>query len=186
VGETAFVVIRIPQGRRLAEAGGGANDALVEHPPVARPHEGLVVKTRRQKARKDIVDSPHVEIQRRPTILTGRREPVEELDGGGAQVRLLAIGFSQRDERVGLLDAGAEDAAAAMVLEAASHHPDTVGKQRRRQGVARKARVGAAVEAKGHGPIPIDEAALELPEGLAAHGDPSSTARPGGAEPSTS
>ncbi len=83
VGEATFVVIRIAEGRRLAETGGGANDALVEHPRVARPHERLVVKACGQETRKDIVDAAHVEIQRRPTILTGRREPVEELDGGG-------------------------------------------------------------------------------------------------------
>ncbi len=182
----ALVVVRIAEQWRLTETRGGADESLVEHPRACRPHERLVVKARGKKTRENVVDAADIEIQRRPAILTGGRETIEELDLRGAQIRLLAIALAQRGERVGLFDAGSDDASPPVVLEAASHQGDAVGEQGRCKRIPGVAREGAAVEPERERPIAIDEPALEPAKGLAGHGEPSSMASPGGADTRTS
>ena len=185
VGVAVRVGIGVRLSGRLAQARRLANEMLVEAPPRARPHEGLVVEPGRQQARGEVVEGADVEVQRRPVILARAGEPVEELDLGGAQVRLGARAPAQPDERVRLLHPGADHPAAAVVLEAPPHRAHPVGEQRGGDAVAGAAAERAPVELEAKLPAALDEAALRVPPGL-AHPSTSPMLPPGGAEPSTS
>ena len=158
VGVHLVVGIGIGLVRRGAEAGGAADDPLVSHPQAGRPHERLVVEAGGEKRREPLGDGAGIEIDARPAVDAGRPQPVVEIDDGGRQVGLgVGAGF-QLHQGVGLLDAGGEDAARAVILEAAADHGDVVGEQRRGQGVPRMALVAAAVEGERQRPVAVDAA----------------------------
>ena len=183
------VAVRVGVGiglsRRPAQPRGLADEVLVEAPPAPRPHEGLVVEAGGQQARGEIVDRTDVAFEGRPAVLARAREPVEELHLGGAQVGLGPPVPPEADQRVGLLGAGPQDAARAVVLEAAPHHPHSVGEQGRGDAVARVALAGPSVEGEAQGPASEDEPAAVLPERL-AHAPPSPRGWSGRADPCTS
>ena len=155
-----LVAIRIGRGRRPAQAGGAADQPLVHAPPPAlRPHEGLVVEARREQRAEDVVQRPQVEADGWPAVLARGSEAVVQLDLGGADVGLGARAAAQLHERVRLLGAGAEDAARAVILEAAPDQMDAVRQQRRSERVAGVALVAGAVEGEMQRLPPIDPAA---------------------------
>ncbi len=131
-----LVMIGIGIGRRLPHSGGAADQMLVEAPGTLRRHEGLVIETGRQQWRHQRGGGAEVEAERGKPILAGRHEPVIELDHGGARIRLGASAVAQANQRIGLFGSGAQNAARAVVFEAAPDQADAVGEQRRRQAVA--------------------------------------------------
>src|SRR4029079_16348540 len=102
--ERLFVFVGVVTFRRASETGGAADRWLVDLLPEARrPHEGLVVEAGRDEGRKPAVDGHHVEVEGGPAVLARRNEAIEQLDHGGARVRLVASAAPQLDERVRLL-----------------------------------------------------------------------------------
>ncbi len=79
-------------------------------------------------------------------VLALRGEALVELLRGRPLVRLEPGAFAQPDQGVGLFRAGGDDAARAVILEAAPDQNLTVGQQRRGQRVAVVARHPLAVE----------------------------------------
>ena len=110
-------------------------------------HEGLVVEPGRQergeRGRRPPSRSRRSDGQR--FWLVGL-EPVEQLDWVARMFGSVRRTAAQRDERVRLLDAGREDAARPVVLEAAADEAHAVGEQRRGERVARHGRPASAVE----------------------------------------
>mgnify|MGYP001225621626 CR=1 FL=1 len=144
-----------------AEARRPADQRLVELlPEFRRPHEGLVVEAGAQERREQPVCRAEIEFERRPAVLARRVQPVMKLHDGGARVRRGAAVAPQGDQRVGLGRSGAQDAARAVVLEAAADQHAAVGQQRRSQRVALEAGHRPAVEAERQRRRTVDRAAL--------------------------
>ncbi len=122
MGVHLVVDVGIGLGRRLAEAGGAANDALVSHPGAGRPHERLVVEPGGHERREPLGHRTQVVVHARPAIDAFGAQPVIKLDHGGGDIGLRAGARSQLDQRVGLLDTGRDDTARAMVFETPPHH----------------------------------------------------------------
>ena len=142
-----LVLVRIRQLGRGAEAGGAADERLVDLLPEAlRPHEGLVVEARDEDRRGERGDGAHVEVKRGPVVLALGDEPVIELHHGGARVGLLAAALAQFDQRVGLRRTGSDHAARAVILEGAPHEGDAIGQQCRGQRVALVTNVQGTIE----------------------------------------
>src|SRR6185503_5989692 len=118
------------------------------------------------EARHQPVHCAEIEGERRPAILARRDEPIVELDLRCPGVRFGAAAELQLNQRVRFLDARREDAALAMVFEAAADEMDIVGEQRRCQGVAGKAGEAAAVEDEAKRAAAVDPAALRQTIGL--------------------
>ena len=76
---------------------------------------------------------------------------------------------AQLHQGVGFLGPGREDAARAMVFEAAPDQMNAVRQQRRGQGVAAEAPVRPAIEGEGEGAGAVDAAAGGQAMGLVAH-----------------
>src|SRR5690606_25377476 len=119
---------------------------LVALPPGARPHEGLVEEARRQQRRGEFVGVAKVEGERRPAVLALGDEAVVKLSDGRPHVGLASRSLTKLDERVRLLDAGREEPARPVVLEAAADEMNAVRQQGGGQGVAGMALVGPPVE----------------------------------------
>ena len=163
------VMVRVALSRRLAEAGGVADDVLVLHPQGSRPHEGLVIEAGGKNARQLVERCAHVEADAGPAVLGFGGQALDQLDLGGAHVGVAACALAELQQRVRLLRAGGEDAARAVVLEAASDQVHAVGEQRRGQGVAGIALIGRIVEAEADRLGPVDQAPLGQAEAL-SHG----------------
>ncbi len=146
--EAVQVAIGIGLARRASESRGAADQRFVAAAPgAARPHEGLVVKARRQQRGYKIVDRADVEGKRGKAVLAGRCEPVIELDLGRTQVRRLPRRVAgDGDQRIRLVDARRHDAARTVILERPADQADTVRQQRRCERVARVAGECAPVE----------------------------------------
>ena len=185
VSVTMRISIGVRLSRRFAQTRRLANEVLVEAPPRARPHEGLVVEPGRKQARGEVVDGADVEVQRGPAVLARAGEVVEKLDLGRAEIRLGARARTQSDHRVRLFHSGADHSATAVVLEAAPHRAHPVGEQGGGDTVARITREATPVELESELPASVDEAAGGVPARL-AHAPSSATSAPGGADPSTS
>ena len=184
MGVAVLVAVGVGVGRGLAHARRTADEILEGHP--AGPHEGLVVEARRQEGGKQRGQPVYVEVDRRPAVLAGGDEALEQLDLGGADVGLGPRPGAQLDECVGLLHPAPEDAARPVVLEAAGEKADPAREQRRGQGVARVTLEAAPVEGEAEGPRPVDAAAFRVAVGLAGHLRPSSGGSPGEVVASTS
>ena len=116
MGVGLLVLVRVRQLRRGAEAGGAADDRLVDLLPEAlRPHEGLVVEAGHEHLRGQRIDRPHIEAERGPAVLAPGDKPVIELDHGGTGIGFLPSALAQFDQGVGLGGAGGDDAARAGV-----------------------------------------------------------------------
>ena len=161
VREGLVVAVGIALGRRLAEARGAADELLPEQPALrrGRPHEGLVVEARGQDLRDPARHRAQVEGERGPAVLRLRDQAVVELALRRLDVRLGARLRADLHQRVRLLDAGADDAARPVVLEAAADEVHAVRQQRRGQRVAGIALVALAVEGEGERPAAVDLAA---------------------------
>ena len=69
-GVGGLVAVGVGGEARLAEAGGAADERLVEHPrPAEGADEGLVVEARREERREPAVDRAEIALQRRPGVL---------------------------------------------------------------------------------------------------------------------
>src|SRR5260370_20224608 len=79
-----------------------------------------------------------------------------------------AAGF-ELNEGSGLLRPGRDDAARAVVLEAARDQPDAIGEQGRRERIPGMALIGAPVKPEVEDPEAVDRAADREAEGL-GHG----------------
>jgi hypothetical protein len=152
-----------------ADAGGAPDDVLVRGPGARGRHERLVIEAGRKQRREQIVERPQVEIERRPAVLARGNEPIVKLRHGGARVGLGARALADPHQRVRLLRPGGEDAARTVIFEAASDDAHAVRQQRRRQRVARVARVAAAIEGERERARAVDRAALRQTERLRRH-----------------
>ena len=163
------VAVGVGAVRGTAQSSRTPDDGLVGHPQGRRPLEGLVIEAGGQEAPEQAERRREVVIGARPAIDAGRGEAVVELDAGGAGVGQGVGAGLHLDDGVGLLRSRREDAARAVVLEAAPDHRDPVGNQRRGQGVTGIAAVLAAVEGEAERPAAVDAPALGQPVGLAFH-----------------
>ena len=84
--------------------------------------------------------------QRRPAVLAVGDETVVELLLRRARIGLGARAARELDQRIRLVGAGGDDAARAVILEAAADQMHAVGQQGGSQRVARMALVRRAVE----------------------------------------
>lgn len=73
---TLVVAVRVAHVGRLAKAGRFANLFFVLRPHLARPHEGLVVETGGQEARKHLADRIAIVFERRFGVHAGGDEPL--------------------------------------------------------------------------------------------------------------
>ena len=115
----AFVVdVGIRLQRQAAQAGGGADDRLVElFPERFGPHERFVVKTCGQERRKQVADRHEVVFKGKSVVLARRGQSFEQFNDGRLGVRFPVRAASQLNESIGLFRPGAEHAARSMVLE---------------------------------------------------------------------
>ena len=143
-----FVAVGIAFRRRAPEACRLADIRLVEFPQPRRPHEGLVVEPGRQQPGKPVVDTSDIETHRRPAILAFRAQALEKLDRRRPHVRVCPGAGTQLNQRVGLFRTAAEDAARAMVFEAAADQVNTVREQRRCKRIATVPEIAVTVEAE--------------------------------------
>jgi hypothetical protein len=169
-----LVAVGVAARRRRPEPRRPADQRLVDPLPEAlRPHQRLVVESRRDDARDQAVDRSHIPLQARPAVLADGGQPLMQLDLRGAQVRLVPSPLADADQRVGLLRAQPDKPARPMVLEAAAEQRLAVGEHRRGQRVAGKARHAPAVEGETQRLRPVDEPArartLRQSVGLSAH-----------------
>ena len=156
MGVALVVALGIAGIRRAAQAGGRADPGLVTGPQAARPHEGLVIEAGGQEARQPLVDGQAVALQRRFRIHAGRRQALVQLDLGGARIRHAVWPGFELHDGVGLLHPRRDDAARAVILEAAGDETQAIGQQRRGQRVARVALVRHAVEREMQGLGTVD------------------------------
>ena len=156
---------RVPQTRRTTDG------RFVQPPPQrARPHEGLVVESGGQQRRHHIRHRADIEPQRRPPVLALRAQPVVQRDLCRALVRRdTAAAAVDRDQRVGFLRAGRQDAARPMIFERAPHQVHVIGEQGGGQCIALATRIAAPVEVERQRPVAPDAAAGRRAEGL-GHG----------------
>ena len=148
-----------------AEAGGVAQHLLVERPQPARPDEGLVVEAGRRQPAAEDVGGPH----RRRSAATGRAFMCSTSipsRTGSVQARTPGPAVDL-DEAVRALAGAAEEAARAVVLEAAREHPLAGGVQGRADRVALERLDRLAVEAERDRPLAVDP--LAGAGGEAAH-----------------
>ena len=156
-----LVAVRVAPGRCDAKAGGAANERLVDVlPEPLRPLEGLVIKAGWEEARQGVVDDAHIEVEVGPAVLAHRHQAVKELDLGGTQVRIMAHAFAHPGKRVHFLRAEPDDAARAVILEAAAEHLLAVGHHGGSERIAGKARHALAVEGEAQWLRAVDEMAV--------------------------
>ena len=76
-----LVAVGVRRSGGTTDPRGAPDEVFVAKPPARRrrPHEGLVVEACRQQARQGVVDGPDIEAKRRPPILTGGDQTVEQL-----------------------------------------------------------------------------------------------------------
>src|SRR4051812_9485413 len=122
------VAVGILFERAAAEARGLPDEWLIDHPGIAtRTHEGLVVEPGRDQRACEPVEFADVEGERRRAIRASRRDPLDDLDHGGRDVRFAPSAGSERHEGIGLVYARRNDAPGTMILEASRHEHDAVG-----------------------------------------------------------
>ena len=157
VGVDLLVAVGVGLGRRATEAGGAADQRLVDvGPERAGPKEGLVVEARRQELRQGGVHRAHVALQARPAVLRGGDEAVVQLGRGGARVGLVPRPLAEVHERVGLLGPRRHDAARAVVLERSPDQRAPGAQEGRGQRVAGITLVGPPVEGEAAGPPAVE------------------------------
>src|ERR1019366_8090616 len=156
------VRIGIGRVRSAAHAGGMADRVFVPEPPPRRrrPHECLVVEAGREEAPQRVVDCTDVEAHGGPAVLACRRKSLVQLEGGCTYVRLASRAAPELHQRVRFLGTSADDAAGAVVLEAAPDQMHAVGEQCRRERIALVTLKAYAVVCEPEWPAAIDASAL--------------------------
>ena len=127
-------------------------------PEGRRPLEGLVIEASNEKGREKSIDAHHVEPERRPAVLAAGHKAVIELDRRCAGVGLAPAALAQLDKSIGLGRARCEQAAGAMILEAAADKPVAIGQKRRGECVASTALKVTAVKAEPQTDGAVDKA----------------------------
>ena len=157
-----LVVVGIGDVGRTPHPRCTTNRMLVLEPPLwcRRPHEGFVIKARRQHRRHCIGDCAGIKAHGRPAVLAARDDALVQLLHRRARVGLGARASRELHQRAGLFGAGAVNTARAVVLEAARHQMNAVGEQRRRQGVAGITFVARAVVGERERTRTVDRASL--------------------------
>ena len=137
------------EARSLPEAGGVAQHLLVQRPQPPRADEGLVVEARRREGAADRVGDGH-------DVVLEAGGGVEVLDRHALAHRLGAGAHAGRavdgDEAVRALPGAAQQAAAAVVLEAARERALARGEERGGDGVAGERLDALAVEGEADRP----------------------------------
>ena len=160
--ETLVIGVGIGLHRQAAEPGRAADRRLIEFfPERTGPHEGLVIEAGGQEIGKVIVHRQRVEGKRGPAVLAAGFQPVEELHHGGAGIGLVPRAGAQFHQRVRLFGAGGEDAARAVILEAAADEAHAVRQKRRGERIAGMALIQLAVEGEAQRLAAVDRSALE-------------------------
>ena len=132
-----------------------AQHALVRRPEPLGLHEGLVVEPGRQEAAHPLIRRLDVEAQRRPGVLRDHRHARLDPPLRAADVRLVV----HLDETAGIEPRGRQDAARAMVLEAAREHADTRRGERRDDRIAGVSGDRVAVPGEGEALRAVDDLA---------------------------
>ena len=124
-----LIAVRIRYGGTTAHSRGVPNKVFVAQPPARRrrPHERLVVEACRQQPRQYVVDRSDVEAKRRPAVLTGGDEALEQLLRRSAHIGFGARSPCELYQRIRLVTARAKDAARPVILEAAGDKMHAVG-----------------------------------------------------------
>ena len=107
-----------------------------------------------------------IEADRWPAVDARRLQTVIQLDLSSDVVGQRLSARPELDQRVGLLDAAAEDASRPVILEAATHKANSVRQQRRGERVPVKPRVLSAVEREIERPGAVDAPSFREPVGL--------------------
>ena len=142
-----------------AKPGGAADQRFVQTlPKRAGPHEGLVVEARAEEGGGEVVHRQQVIGEGRPAVLAFRGQAVVDFLHSGAGVGGLAAAVEDFDKGVGFLGPGGQNAARAVVFEAAAHQADVIGQKRRGDCVALEALEGPAVEFEADGLAAVDQA----------------------------
>ena len=163
------VAIEVRPRRRASESRSAANEILVPHPPLGRPHEGLVVEPRGNQGAEQTVYRPDIECQARPAVLARCGQALVNIDLGRPRIRLSSHAGAELNEGVGFLDPVGHHPARTVILEAAADQAHPVREKRGSEGVAGIAGVPLAVEGEIDGCPAIDVSAVRKPEPCARH-----------------
>ena len=157
------VLVHIPilvlVGGRRTQATGLADEMLVPHPGLGRPHESLVIKAGRKQRREPAVDAQQVFARARPWVHTLGHQPLVQLDLGHLGVRYRPGTRLQLHQRRRFLDSAGHDGARAVVFPGARQHGLAAGQYGRGQSVTGEALVAAPIEAKFQRPAAVDAVA---------------------------
>ena len=163
-----FIVILIVPARQGAQTRRPADGRLIDlFPKAARPHEGLVIKSRTQKRCCQIVDFHHVKGQRRPAVLAARLQPLIDFLHRGAHIGDLARALPDRDQRRRLFGTRRHHPARPVIFERTAKEPHAARQQCRGQRVALKPAIVPPVKAKTKGPPPVNDPLARNPHDFA-------------------
>ena len=140
------IVVRVRLARRLTQAAGLTNVVLKKVPRLLGGHEGLVIKASWQKACKPAVHATQVKFDAGLGVNGLCAQAVDQFYLGHARIGHGAVAVKQLHQGIGLLDAGAQNAARAMVFPAARHQGHAIGQQGRGQCVTGQPLKTAAIE----------------------------------------
>ena len=155
--EPFVIAVRILQPRQRAKPRRTPDDRLIHFlPKCSRPHEGLVIKPGGEKRIQPVVDRHRVKLQRRPTVLAFRLQPVKQLRHRRPRVRLGPRAGPQLHQRVRLLRPRRHHSARTVILETAPHQPRTIGQKGRRKRIPRMPRIAHPIECERPLTCPIN------------------------------
>ena len=154
--------------RRCAQATGFANESLVKHPGLGRPHKGLVIKTGGEQRRAPAVDAEQARQCARPAVDAFSHELVIQLNLGHLGIRDGVRAALELHQRRRFFNARCDDAARTVVLPRARVQQLARRQQGRGQRVTGKALVAAAIESEAQAAAAVQALAQRV-DALAAH-----------------
>src|ERR1700693_548239 len=95
------------------------NEPPIEIPAASRPNESLVVETGRQECVQSIVDTRKIATHVWPAIHAAGLKAIAKFQARRRDVGFV-FGSSELHNRIGLIDAGREDAAGSVIFEAST------------------------------------------------------------------
>ena len=116
-----------PRGRIDASYARHAADRTFEQRP-ARPHEGLVVKGRRNESRETVEEGERIARGRAQRVDRGEFHAGHKRLARDARIGVVARAVTQIEDRIRLLETGPQQPARAVVLEAPAQHLHTCRK----------------------------------------------------------